>query len=62
MLSCKNLYTVIFIKYRKVSTYIILLNFISLSIETALYSRFSGYKGGVVKGEKGEKRKRMSLI
>ena len=40
----------------------ILPNFIDLSAETALYSRFGGHKGGVVMGEKGEKRKRTSLI
>jgi hypothetical protein len=53
---------VIFIKYREVSTRIILLDFIGLSTEIALYSRFVGHKGGVVKGQKGEKRKRTSLI
>jgi len=43
----------------------ILPNFIDLSAETALYSRFGGHKGGVVtgeKGEKGEKRRRTSSI
>ena len=40
----------------------ILLNFIDLSIEIVLYLRFGGYKGGVVKGEKGEKRKHIFLI
>jgi hypothetical protein len=53
---------VIFIKYREVSTRTILPNFIDLSAETVLYSRFGGHKGGVVEGEKGEKRKRMSSI
>ena len=61
MLGCKNLaaiglppHVVIFVKYREVSTRTMLLNFIDLSAETALYSRFGGHKGGVVKGEKGE--------
>jgi hypothetical protein len=53
---------VIFVKYREVSTLTVLLNFIDLSAETALYSRFGGHKGGVIKGEKGEKRKRTSSI
>jgi hypothetical protein len=47
---------VIFVKYREISTRTILLNFITLSAETALYSRFGGH---VVKGEE---RKRISLI
>ena len=61
MLGCKNLaaiglppHVVIFVKYREVSTRTMLLNFIDLSAETALYSRFGGHKGGVVKEEKGE--------
>jgi len=33
---------VVFVKYRKVSTRTILPNFIDLSAETALYSRFRG--------------------
>ena len=40
-------HVVIFVKYREVSTCTILLNFIDLSAETALYSRFGGHKGGV---------------
>ena len=44
MLGCKNS-VVIFVKYREVSTYTILLNFINLSIETALYLRFGGGMG-----------------
>jgi len=40
----------------------ILLNFIDLSAEIVLYSCFGGHKGGVVKGEKGEKRKRTFSI
>ena len=59
MLGCKNLApatffcsAVIFVKYRKVSTYMILPNFINLSAETTLHSRFGGHNGGVVKGEK----------
>ena len=43
----------IFIKYRKVSTHIIFLNFINLSAETVLSSRFGGHKGGVAKGGEG---------
>jgi hypothetical protein len=43
----------------KVSTRTILPNFIDLSAEAALYSRFGGYNGGVVKGEQ---RKRTSSI
>jgi len=39
----------------------ILPNFIDLSAKTALYSRFGGHKGGVVTGEKGEKRKRLQF-
>ena len=69
MLGCKNLaaiglppHVVIFVKYREVSTRTILLDFIDLSAETALYSRFGSHKGGVVKGEKGEKRKRTSSV
>jgi len=49
---------VIFIKYREVST----LRYCQISsviAETALYSRFGGHNGGVVKGEK---RKRTFLI
>ena len=53
---------IIFIKYREVSTHTIFLNFIDLSAETVLSSRFGGHKGGVAKGEKGEKRKRTSSI
>ena len=53
---------VIFIKYHKVSTHAIFPNFIDLSAETVLSSRFGGHKGGVAKGEKGEKRKRTSSI
>src|ERR1700733_6152981 len=41
---------VIFIKYREVSTHMILPNFIDLSAETTLYSRFGGHKGSVVTG------------
>ena len=70
MLGCKNLASsgleaaflrsaVIFVKYRKVSARMILLNFINLSAETALCSRFGGHNGGVVKGEK---RKRTSSV
>ena len=70
MLGCKNLASggleaaflhsaVIFVKYRKVFTRTILLNFIDLSAETALYSQFGGHNGGAVKGEK---RKRTSSI
>jgi hypothetical protein len=44
MLGCKNS-AVIFVKYRKVSAYTILPNFIDLSVETALYLRFSGGMG-----------------
>jgi hypothetical protein len=40
MLGCKNS-AVIFVKYREVSTHTILPNFIDLSVETALYLRFS---------------------
>ena len=47
----------IFIKYHKVSTHMILPNFINLFVETALYSRFGYHKRGVVTEEKGEKRK-----
>jgi len=54
MLGCKNL-----VKCYKVFTYTILPNFIDLSAETALYSRFGGHNGGIVKGEK---RKHTSLI
>jgi hypothetical protein len=53
---------VIFIKYREVSTHTTLPNFIDLSAETVLYSHFGGHKGGVVEGEKEEKRKRTSSI
>jgi hypothetical protein len=53
---------VIFIKYLEVSTRTILPNFIDLSAETVLSSRFGGHKGGVAKGEKGEKRKCTSSI
>jgi hypothetical protein len=62
MLGCKNF---VFggllrsVKCRKVSTRTTLPNFIDLSAETALYSRFSGHSGGVVEGEK---RKRTSSI
>jgi hypothetical protein len=66
MLGCKNLaaiglppHVVIFVKYREVSARTILPNFIDLFAETALYLRFGGHKGGVVKGEK---RKRTSSI
>ena len=47
----------IFVKYRKVSTRTILSNFIDLSAETALYSRFGGHNGGVVMGEKRKRTK-----
>jgi hypothetical protein len=46
---------VIFIKYREVSTCTILLNFIDLSAETVLSSRFGGHKGGVAKGRRGRR-------
>ena len=36
---------VIFVKYRKVSARMTLLNFINISVETVLYSRFGGYNG-----------------
>ena len=49
-------------KYCEVSTHTIFPNFIDLSAETVLSSRFGGHKGGVAKGEKGEKRKRTSSI
>ena len=69
MLDCKNLaaiglppHAVIFVRYREASTRTVLPNFIDLFVETALYLRFGGHKGGVVKGEKGEKRKRTSSI
>jgi hypothetical protein len=62
MHGCKNLAaiglpprTVIFVKYREVSTRTILPNSIDLFAETALYLRFGGHKGGVVKGEKGKR-------
>ena len=42
---------VIFVKYREVPTRTILPNFVNLSAETALYSRFGGQNGGIVKGE-----------
>ena len=61
-LAARTRSVVIFIKYREVSTCMILPNFIDFSTEIVLYSRFSGYKGGVVMGEKGEKRRCMSLI
>ena len=44
MLGCKNS-VVIFVKYREVSTHTILLNFIDLSVERALYLRFGGGMG-----------------
>ena len=44
---------VIFVKCRKVSTRTTLPNFIDLSAETALYSRFGGHNGGV--GRKGKR-------
>ena len=63
MLGCKNLRdlrsVVIFVKYREVSTRMILPNSSAIA-ETALYSRFGSHNGGV--GRKGEKRKRMSSI
>ena len=69
MHGCKNLaaiglppYAVIFVRYREVSTRTILPNFIDLFAEAALYLRSGGHKGGVVKGEKGGKRKRTSSI
>ena len=69
MLGCKNLaavglppHVVIFVKCREVSTHTILLNFIDLSVETALYSRFGGHKGGIVKGEKEEEAHVFNLI
>ena len=43
---------VIFVKYREVPTRTILPNFVNLSAETALYSRFGGQNGGIVRGEK----------
>ena len=43
----------IFIKYREVSTHTIFPNFIDLSAETVLSSRFGGHKGGVAKGGEG---------
>jgi len=46
---------VIFIKYREVSTRIILPNFINHSAKTALYSRFGGHKGGIVTGRRGRR-------
>ena len=45
----------IFIKYREVSTRMILPNFIDFSTETVLYSRFGGHKGGVVTGRRGRR-------
>ena len=46
---------VIFIKYREVSTRTILPNFIDLSPETVLSSRFGGHKGGVARGRRGRR-------
>ena len=48
-------YVVVFVKYREASTRTVLLNFTDLSAETALYSRFGGHKGGVIKREKGRR-------
>jgi len=47
---------VIFVKYREASTCMILPNFVNLSAEIALYSRFGGHNGGIVKGEKRKRR------
>jgi len=47
---------VIFVKYREASTRTILPNFVNLSAEAALYSRFGGHNGGIVKGEKRKRR------
>jgi len=46
----------IFVKSHEVSTCTILPNFINLSAETALYSRFGGHNRGVVKGGRGSVR------
>jgi hypothetical protein len=47
---------VIFIRYREISTRTILPNFIDLSAERVLSSRFGGHKGGEAKGERGSVR------
>ena len=54
-LAARTRSVVIFIKYREVSTYMILPNFIDFSTETVLYSRFGGHKGGVVTGRRGRR-------